>query len=238
MRHAPASLSQIAIDCGFGSLSNFSRTFKKEYGSSPSKIKLDNLLKDRKIGQTHPESSRYHLHEFPKDERSSEFKVRIAPMADLHVAYIRCYGLGLDPQKAVDAYHRLMAWARSNPHVPNDSMVIGMSLDDPEITPLDKYRYDLCVTLDGPILPSGEIGAAVIPAARYAVHHCKGDILAFAHAWSYFFKVWFPQSGYRPAHQPAMEIFHSGPEEVGWDYFDIDCCVPIDPIAAIRDLWT
>ena len=35
MRRAPASLSQIAIDCGFGSHSNFSRTFKKQYGSSP-----------------------------------------------------------------------------------------------------------------------------------------------------------------------------------------------------------
>jgi len=236
MRHAPASLSQIALDCGFGALSNFSRTFKKEYGISPSRIRIESFLQERKIGKAGPTASRYHLHTFPDDERGLDFPVRVVPMPERSIAYIRCVGLDLDPNLGVEAYRRLMAWARAEERVTANTKLIGMSADDPEITPIDKYRYDLCITLDRPFRPTGEIGATTLPAGLFAVHHCQGDIHSFDRAWNYFFKVWFPQSGYRPASRPALEIFYSAPEEVGWDYFDIDCCVPIEPIIGIQNL--
>lgn len=232
MRFAPASLSQIAMDCGFGSVSSFSRTFKKQCGSSPGKTDLEQLLKDRKIGQTYPIPSRYHLQQFPEDETGMEFDVNVVDVAERHIAYIRCVGLYLDPQQGISAYERLMEWARSERRLNEQTRLIGMSADNPEITPLAKCRYDLCITLDAPDRPEGEIGTATIPAGRYAVHHCQGDIQAFERAWNYFFKVWFPQSGYRPACQPAMEIYRTRADAVGWDYFDIDCCVPIDPIVS------
>ena len=56
MRRAPASLSEIAIECGFGR-SHFSRTFKKEYGVSPSRVRLDSFLQERKIGQAYPDGT-------------------------------------------------------------------------------------------------------------------------------------------------------------------------------------
>lgn len=236
MRHAPASLTEIAIDCGFGSLSNFSRTFKKHYGISPGKIKIEPFLQERKIGQAHPLASRYYLNEFPEDEPAMDFPVRIVQRADQHIAYIRCQGLYLDPNQGIEAYKRLMEWARVENRMNPETKVIGMSGDDPDVTPLAKCRYDLCVTVDAPIRPSGEIGAGIILGGRYAVHHCQGDIHAFVRAWTHFFMVWFPQSGHRPASRPAMEIYHSNPEEVGWEYFDIDCCVPIDPIPGLIDL--
>ena len=113
--------------------------------------------------------------------------------------------------------------------------MIGMSADDPEITPPEKYRYDLCLTLETPVRPAGEIGSGAIPSGLYAVHHCVGEIEAFARAWNYFFKVWLPQSGYRPSGKPALEIFNSIPEEIDWERFDIDCCVPLDPIPGLSD---
>jgi hypothetical protein len=33
-----------------------------------------------------------------------------------------------------------------------------------------------------------------------------------------------------------LEIYRSKPDEVGWDYFDIECSVPVDPIAGLWDL--
>lgn len=231
MRRAKrVNLSEIACECGYNSLSSFSRSFKKRYGSSPTLSDMDQLLKLSKIGQTYPIPSRYYLNPFPDDEREMEFPVQIVDKDDLNLAYIRCYGLYLDGQKGMDAYARLMAWAAQNGHRVPGAQVIGMSPDDPEVTPLAKCRYDLCITLNCPIKPEGEIGFVRLPAAQYAVHHCRGDITAFEQAWNYFFKVWFPNSGYVPAHRPAMEIFLSLPEEVGWEYFDIECCVPIRPL--------
>ncbi|WP_416221651.1 helix-turn-helix domain-containing protein [Rhodohalobacter sp.] len=35
------TISQIAFDCGFNNLSHFSRTYKAEYGMSPSEYRRD-----------------------------------------------------------------------------------------------------------------------------------------------------------------------------------------------------
>jgi DNA gyrase inhibitor GyrI/AraC-like DNA-binding protein len=231
-RSNQAALNEIALECGFNSLSNFSRSFKKRYGKSPTHANMDELLKLSKIGQAYPIPSRYYLQEFPEDELDLDFPVQVSWRDHIDIAYVRCYGLYVDGQQGIDAYGRLMAWAEREGFRTPESKVIGMSPDDPEVTPLAKCRYDLCITIDRPIQPQGEIGYARVPAGCYATHHCKGDITVFERAWNYFFKVWFPASGYEPSHRPAMEIFHSRPEEVGWEYFDIDCCVPI------RSLWS
>ncbi len=231
MRHTPQfDLTEIAIECGFNSLSNFSRTFKKHYDVSPGRIELEEFLKNSKIGQNSPLDPRYYLQAFPEDELQMPFPVAIQSFADLRVAYIRVFGMYLDPQKGMDAYARLMQWARAKGlHTP-EARVIGMSQDDPEITPLEKCRYDLCITVDEGVKPEGEIGVMKIPACDFAVHHCEGDIQKFGQAWNYFFKVWLPASHYQPADQPAMEIYRKLPEEIGWTRFDVDCCIPVIPL--------
>jgi AraC family transcriptional regulator len=229
-RQPPPSLTEIAVECGFNSLSNFSRTFKKHCGASPGKIDIEDFLKNSKIGQTFPTESRYYLQVFPADELHADFPVRVVQIPALRVAYIRCFGLYLDGQKGIDAYQRLMAWAQAKALMTPETLVIGMAPDDPEITPLDKCRYDLCLTVDEHIKPAGEINVMTIPAATYAMHHCVGDIHQFERAWNYFFKVWLPASGYQPAPQPAMEIYLKRPEEIGWETFDIECCVPVQPL--------
>jgi DNA gyrase inhibitor GyrI/AraC-like DNA-binding protein len=226
-RQPRPTLTEIAVDSGFNSLSNFSRTFKKHCGLSPGKIEIDAFLENSKIGQTYPLESRYYLHDFPADERELDFPVRIVPSAAMRVAYVRCFGLYLDCQKGVEAYARLMAWARDRGVLAPHALLIGMSPDDPEITPLAKCRHDFCLTVDEEVKPDGEINLTTIPATTYAMHHCVGDIHKFDQAWNYLFKVWLPASGYQPAHQPAMEIYLKRPEEIGWTTFDIECCVPV-----------
>ncbi|MBI1763494.1 MAG: AraC family transcriptional regulator [Acidobacteria bacterium] len=231
LRYQPRyTLTDIAVECGFNSLSNFSRTFKKQCGVSPGKIELEAFLKNSKIGQTAVLDPRYYLQAFPADELGMDFPVRIVPTAALRVAYIRCFGLYLDPQKGMDAYARLMIWARANDLLKPDTLVIGMSPDNPEITPLEKCRYDLCLTVGEQVRAAGEVNITTIPATTYALHHCVGDIHKVGQAWNYFFKVWLPASGYQPADQPAMEIFLKLPEEIGWTSFDIECCVPIQAL--------
>lgn len=229
-RQPPPSLTEIAVECGFNSLSNFSRTFKKHCGTSPGKIDIEAFLKESKIGQTFGRESRYYLQAFPADELQMDFPVRVVPFPPLRIAYIRCLGLHLNPQQGIEAYQRLMQWANENALLTPATRVIGMSPDNPEVTPLEKYRYDLCLTVGEDAKPTDDINVTTLPATSFALHHCVGDIQQVERAWHYFFKVWLPSSGYQPAPLPAMEIFLKLPEEIGWERFDLECCVPVQPL--------
>jgi DNA gyrase inhibitor GyrI len=60
-----------------------------------------------------------------------------------------------------------------------------------------------------------------------AMIHAVGDISVVAYAWQYLFRIWLPASRYQPANMPAFEVFARTPEEIGWETFDLYCCLPI-----------
>jgi AraC family transcriptional regulator len=105
-----------------------------------------------------------------------------------------------------------------------------MSQDDPEITPMPKYRFDWCLALPPGVQADGEVSPGTIPANRFAVLRCRGDIHKVGRAWQHLFHAWLPTSGHQPTHDPALEVFRRHPAEVGWESFDIDCCLPVKPL--------
>jgi DNA gyrase inhibitor GyrI len=87
---------------------------------------------------------------------------------------------GYNAEKILGGFHRLMDWGRRRGLVPGATL-IGMSQDDREITPMAKYRYDWCQVLPDTLTPDGSL--RVIPANRFAVLHCRGDIHKVERAW-------------------------------------------------------
>jgi len=57
--------------------------------------------------------------------------------------------------------------------------------------------------------------------------HCVGDIAYEERAWHYLYRLWLPSSGFVPADLPAMELFVKLPEEIGWETFDLETCIPV-----------
>jgi DNA gyrase inhibitor GyrI len=110
------------------------------------------------------------------------------------------------------------------------SLLIGMSMDDPDITPLPECRYDFCTTVSATTKRSPGISMGSIPAARWASIRVNGDLQDVDDAWTYLFRDWLPSSGWQAAPLPAMEIFRQRPEEIGWDRFDLECWLPVTPL--------
>lgn len=230
MRSAPRSLTDVAVACGLGTSSSFTRTFRKHFGVAPSAADLDLLLRERKIGQDAPAGMHYFMKPFPVEEAPDDMRVRIERFGPLKLAYVRVVGSYLKPEELKSAFHRLEDWARRSGIDRQRSLLIGMSMDDPEIVPLAKCRYDFCRTVEVAPRPREGISFTTLRACDWAICHIHGDIAKFDRAYNYLFKHWLPGSGYQPAPLPGMEIFRSHPDDIGWETFDIDACIPIMPL--------
>jgi AraC family transcriptional regulator len=231
MAYGPkASLTDIALGSGFSSSTDFSRAFRQAYGLRPRDYSREHFLENSKIRQDLWASRRYDVAKLARGRNPDRFRVRLVDRPAQRIGYVRVIG-GYNSEKIMGGFHRLMDWGRRHGLVPGATL-IGMSQDDPEITPMAKYRFDWCLTLPDTRTVDGNVG--LIPANRFATLRCRGDIHKVDRAWQYLFLTWLPRSGYAPSREPALEVFRAHPLEVGWSAFDIDCCLPVKPLAKIR----
>lgn len=227
LRAAPdMSILDAALACGFESASGFSKAFKKRFGISPGTWNRQSPLKDSKIGQVFESFPRYTLDMLQEVDERDEFEVRIQSLPAQRLAYIRVIN-AYQPNRVVDAYERLVNWYCSHNRDLSSTTLYGMSQDDPEITPLNLYRYDICLVVPDDWEGEGEVSIRDFPACQIASIHCKGDIYLIDRAYQYLFRYWLPRSRYQPDNLPGMEIYRQQPADLGWDTYDIDGAIPI-----------
>jgi AraC family transcriptional regulator len=229
MQHGPkATLTAVALRCGFASSSDFSRAFKQAYGFSPRHFSRERFLQESKIGQDLLPNAGYGFGKLPDPRNPDRFRVRLVDRPAQRVAYERVIG-SFDPPRLLAAFDRLMAWGRRHGLVPG-AQLVGRPLDDLDITPMKKFRFDWCLVLPSNDYPDGGVSFGVIPASRFAAVHCAGDIHKEDRAWKYLFHAWLPGSGYQPTPDPTLEVYRRHPLDIGWETFDMDCCLPVRPL--------
>lgn len=227
--HLDLKIQEIALQVGFGSVENFTRQFRQRYGFSPGKLRKNPELRNSRIYQEKPDKDFHLAYEEGRKRTPVNFKVDIQDLPPTPVALIKAV-FGADGSELITAYEKLMIWYEGLGFERTGSRRFGMSVDDPEVTPANLYRYDFAVAMEDEFSVGDLIEKAEIPGGLYAVLHCEGDLAKVAQAWDYLYKYWLPQSGYVPRHYPAIEEFLKGPEQIGWERFDILCKVPIEKI--------
>ena len=173
-RRPHKNLAEIAVDCGFAQLSDFSRAFKEEYGYPPSKHKIGRIVEDSKIRQDMLKNRGYDFRRLNRAVEGDEFKVRIEELPAQRIAFVRVIG-GYHPERLMAALERLLSWGRKQGIYPGAKLA-SRSPDHPDIVPVSRYRIDLCMILAGNMRESGRMSFGFIPSGRYAMVHCHGDI--------------------------------------------------------------
>ena len=229
LKHYPdRSISDVAFDSGFSSIENFSRQFRKRFGCSPSAFKRDKDLQKSRIYQEPNEVDFYHVIEENRKKGIQEFPVCVERLESVQIAFIQAL-FGKDGSGLVESYHTLMEWGKKRgERLSGERCRFGMSIDNPDVTPAGLYRYDFALAVGRGTEGEGVIEIGEIPAGEYATLHCTGTIDDVARAWDYLYQVWLPESRYVPLHFPAIEEFIRGPEEIGWETFDIKCRVLVE----------
>ena len=222
-------IGEIAHEVGFPSSENFSRQFKERFGHSPKHLRNNLDLLNSRIYQENKDNNLHLANNESRNQPKPVFEVEVQDSLPIQSAHIKAV-FGADGSGLVEAYEQLMTWYEGLGYNRIGSRRFGMSIDDPDATPANFYRYDFSVEIEDSFQPEGLIEKVEIPSGLYAVVHCQGDIIKVGQAWDYLFKTWLPESGYVPRHFPAVEEFLKGPEEIGWEAFDILCKIPIEKI--------
>jgi AraC family transcriptional regulator len=219
-------VAEAAFLCGFESASNFSRSFKTHFGVSPRSWDRHSPLKDRKNGQVLEGFPQYTLSMLQEVADAGEFSIRCYSLPPRRMVYLRVAN-SYQPDRVIAAYDRLITWYRARGGEPTQATLIGMSQDDPDITPLELCRYDWCLDAPDDWGADGEVSVRIFPACNVVSIHCVGDIYRVDRAWQYLYRYWLPRSRHQPDNLPAMELYRRQPCELGWEQYDLECVGPI-----------
>ena len=234
-------ITEVAYSCGFGSISLFSRTFKKYFGMTPSQFsKADKPVysQNGKLFSKNGQMLRKNLKSEPDmntDLCSVEFKhlyfmnanVEIKEMPEMKAVYCRHIG----PFHLIgQAYGKLMQWAAPRGlYVPNVSKTATVTHDDPTVTEMEKIRQSACLIVTEDVKVEGEIGKMTIPGGKYVVGHFELGMDEFQQAWNTMCH-WFTESGYQQGDGCPYELYHNDFTTHPEKKHIVDICIPIKPL--------
>jgi AraC family transcriptional regulator len=215
-----ASLTDIALACGFSSSSDFSRSFRGRYGVPPRAFDIERFRAERRQAM----NAELKLTTLPAGENPDGFAVTLRELPARRVAYLRVQR-PYEADNVPRAIARLVAWADARGLAAGEWL--GYQWEDPEIVPLDKCRYDVGVVVPEGTLAEGEVSIATFSPMRVAEVEIAGSIELELRALDWLFRTWLPASGYAPAHQPGFEVWNGRPFAHGMEHFEIRLHLPV-----------
>lgn len=152
-------------------------------------------------------------------------KVTVKNLQPIRVAFMRHIGPYNQVGKIWDRFTMLLGKEGLLGSAPQ---FIGISLDDPAVTPPDKTRYDACVAVDAKFRASGEIGVQVIPGGDYAVLTHFGPYEKLGQSYARLLGQWLPRSGRRLRATPCLELYFNSPENTDPEDLVTDIHAPLE----------
>jgi len=234
------SVTAIALACGFSTSALFCRLFKARFGMSPTAWRAGGFEKSknrqqvRKGGKDAAPRPGYHWPEQIGSGRkgmTKALKVRIEDVPPLRVAYVKHMKGYEDSAGIGDAFETLFCWAGPRGVMGPEARVLGLSLDNPDITPKDKCRYYAGVVVNERAEPDGRVGILTLRPGTYAVGRFAGGAGIFKEAYARMYGEWLPGSGWQPDDAPAFESYVGEPSGTEKNpHFVFDLYVPVKPL--------
>ncbi|MFZ5891500.1 MAG: AraC family transcriptional regulator [Myxococcota bacterium] len=200
----------IALGSGYESHEAFSRAFKKAFAQTPSEFR------------ERPEWQPWHAIQEPLShlrsrhvtkQRSAE-DVRVVNFPRTRVAVLRHLG---DPALLGNSVRKFIQWRKQSKHSPAVSATFNVFWDNPEDTPADQFRMDICAGTDREIIENDfGVFESSIPAGRCAVLRHVGGEESMVENIKFLYATWLPASGEEPRDYPLflqrIRLFPDVPE--------------------------
>jgi len=191
IRYTTLEIKEIAYNVGYESPASLSKMFKQFYSISPLEYR-----KNKDFFIERPEL---------KNPGIILDKPIIKSTNDIRIIYIKITG-----KYGNKNYHKIWTelwnYGKSKNIITSLTKRIGISYNDPKITPKEKCKYDACLSINKDLKPDGKIGVKTIKGGKYAVFNYKGDYKNLGIIYDRIFGDWLINSGYRLRNVPVYEI--------------------------------
>lgn len=190
LKHSGVSVIDVAFDAGFTAHESFTRAFASMFGASPLFFRKNYQtdIKQKQIVYWKEISMKAELVEFKKTE----------------VAFVRHIGPYKDCESA---WNKLYGWAGRNGLINADSRFLSLGFDDPQVTPSDKIRLDVCLEIAPVVEVEAPVAKKTISGGRYAMTVHKGSYMNLAETYAQLCGQWIPQNGYEIAAKPSIQVY-------------------------------
>ncbi|WP_026160527.1 AraC family transcriptional regulator [Teredinibacter turnerae] len=215
-----ATVSEVALACGFKSLSSFSRAFKLQMGSSPgewrSRSHTDAQLQTEFLQV--PEIARGYQN---IANRALPQPVICEVPARL-MAYIRHHGYD---RSIAHTWQKLDLWRFENGLHTQGQFALLHS--NPCLVPLKDCRYVACVEIHKTPLQRSVINVLRLPGGIHARFHLAGVYGEFIPYLSRILQEWVPHSGLRVRTTPIWVAYNTNQFTDSQHEFDLELYIPI-----------
>ncbi len=238
-------VTDVALDCGFGSSAAFARAFKAHFGlSATAWRKLGE--QERKIRQAQRKQREEGAGDgaYPRDDGAGmaparprtamtpieATDVRVETTDTMTVAYVRHVGpYAGDAGLFERLIGRLCRWAGPRGLLGPGARMLGIYHDNPGITDEDKLRVSMCVTVPAGTAPDGEVGVMQLEGGPTAFAAFAIEPHQYGGCWAWLYGSWLPQSGYEPDDRPPYELYSGEPTSCEGELHRFEICLPVRP---------
>lgn len=232
------AINEIASGCGFSSNSIFSRAFKNYYGASAEEFRELPLSEISAIAKQVSKINKPFVLEDSdswtgkiNDPKETPNNIQISPpplVKTFNSIKIACIPTTLNhPESISFAFKSLMQWAIPNDIITSNSKYIGIWLDAPFYTSLDKCRYLAGIELKNGIKSKKGIDIITMNEGKYASFSMMGNIEStLSHIITLNHK-YLNEMGYEIAEIICYEIFDECPAYKSYEQINKNIQVPV-----------
>jgi AraC family transcriptional regulator len=181
----------VAVACGYESHEAFTRAFRQNFAQTPSEFR------------ERPHWQAWHSTcGALKQLRSEPLARPLSAFPETRVAVLAHRG---DPALLGESLRRFIDWRRQNRLPPARSATFNVLYDDPNDTPAERFRLDLCAATDADVSANEQgVVSRTLPAGRCAVLRHVGPDDTIDLSLRFLYGQWLPQSGETPGDFPLF----------------------------------
>ncbi|WP_417532846.1 AraC family transcriptional regulator [Marinobacterium stanieri] len=209
---------EVTEQCGFASLSSFSRAFKATFGVTPGQWRAEEQSSKSRPYLTDDEIATAY-------RRLQSIQLPTPNLVELPaqpVAYVRHQGYGRSIRQA---WQTLQVWAAAEGRT--FDLQLGLHHSNPTWVPLDRCRYVACLGIDKPVLRRGIVNSMSIPGGLHAAFDLTGKYGELLPYLSKILDDWLPSSGFRAKTTPAFVHYRKNHFLATDERFDLTFYLPI-----------